>query len=467
MTRNEHAAGRRPSRLMRWSAAVCAIAMLQLQWSSLLHSGAVVAEAQAQAIVTNTMAVLVVPPDRRNVKRAVALERLLGSYVPRLEQMVPFELSPVEGVDQEDKAAELVEQALRALLLRTPQRAADRLKLVQQLLNKYPSAGDVRLYARFFKAMSLVALARQKLVESRNAMLKSLVLSPAQAEEEYVAYGSLARDLFRTVKTTYDGAPSGDLMITSTPKGAQLWVDGTYRGTTPSKVSDLPIGDHRLTVRAPGMTAERRFVTVTAGKPETVKVALKEAPFHKDLSQGRSVLIANFNQPTVIEDRIRELRNELGTDQILVVRAGFIAQQTDMKGYFLGADGSFKKVQATVPKDENYLTAMATFVAESAGARLLPDPGKQALDHRTSVVVASKHTATAGAASAIDPNAPLFQSEKGVEEPITGKWWFWAGVGGGLLLITGGTLLLLGGDAEEATGATGSLKIGLHKTTDG
>ena len=215
------------------------------------------------------------------------------------------------------------------------------------------------------------------------------------------------------------------------------------------------------------MTAERRFVTVTAGKPEAVKVALKEAAFHNDLTQGRSVLIANFNQPTVIEDRIRELRNELGTDQILVVRAGFVAQQTEMKGYFLGADGSFKKVQTTVPKDENYLTAMATFVAEPAGAKLLPDPGKQALDHRTSVVVASKKTAAAADASAIDPNAPLFQSDKEIDEPITGKWWFWAGVGGGLLLLTGGVLLLMGGEEEGPGVATGTLKIGLHKPTGG
>ncbi len=458
--------GRRPSPTTRFLAAICMVALLQVHWAGLVQHGNWIAEAQAQAIVTNTMAILVVPPNRRNVKRAIALERLLGSYIPRLEQVVPFELSPVEGIEQEGKIAALVEQSLRALLLRTPQRASDRLKAAQKLLNKYPSAGDVRLYARFFKALSLVALARQKLVESRNAMLKSEVLFPTQAEEEYVAYGSLARDLFRTVKSTYEGAPTGDLLIASKPKQAQLWVDGIYRGTTPLKVSDLPIGDHRLTVRAPGMTAERRFVTVNAAKPEKVKVTLKPAAFHEDLRQGRSVLIANFNQPTVIEDRIRELRNELGTDQIMVVRAGFTRQQTEMKGYFLGADGAFKKVQAVIPKDENYLTANANFVAESSGAKLLPDPGKQPLDHRKSVVVASKKTATS-AADAIDPNAPLFQSDAEVEEPITGKWWFWASVGGGVLLITGVVVLLGAIEPPPPEGATGTLKIGLHQPSDG
>ncbi len=456
---------RRPSPATRLLAAICAVTLLQVHWAGLVQTGDWVAEAQAQAIVTNTMAVLVVPPNRRNVKRAIALERLLGSYVPRLEQVVAFELSPVDGIEQEAKIAGLVEQALRALLLRTPQRASDRLKAAQKLLNKYPSAGDVRLYARFFKALSLVALARQKLVESRNAMLKSKVLFPSQAEEEYVAYGSLARDLFRTVKTTYDGAPTGDLLISTKPKGAQLWVDGTYRGTTPLKISDLPIGDHRLTIRAPGMTAERRIVTVSASKPQKVKVSLKPAAFHEDLRQGRSVLIANFNQPTVIEDRIRELRNELGTDQIMVVRAGFTRQQTEMKGYFLGADGAFKKVQAVIPKDENYLTANAAFVAQSAGAKLLPDPGKQPLDHRNSVVVASKQTTTA-AAGAIDPNAPLFQSDAEVEEPITSKWWFWASVGGGVLLLGGTIWALSAGDVEESAGATGTLKISLHQPSD-
>lgn len=457
-------AGRRPGPFTRTVAAICALALAQLQLTGLTQ-GHWLAEARAQAVVTNTMAVLVVPPNSRSLNKAAALERLLGSYLPRLEQIKPFDLAPVEGAEEGKQAGVLIEEALRALLLRTPQRAADRLKAASVLLNKHPNAGDVRVYARFHKANGLTALARQKLVEARNALLQSMVLYPKQTEEEYVAYGALARDLFKTVKTTFDGAPTGDMVLKTTPAGANIWIDGVFRGASPMKVSDLPIGEHRVLVRQAGMDAQRQFVTVTADKPVAVDFKLVDAAFAQDLRQGRSVLIANFNQPTVIEDRIRELRNELGTDQILVVRAAFSRVDTEMKGYFLGADGTFKKVHTKIPKDVEYLNGMATFISEAAGVKLLPDPADAPLDHRKSVVVASKTAATKAATADIDPNAPLFQDDKEVEVPITSKWWFWAAVGGGAAVLAGGIVLLMSGTEEGPQGATGTLKIHLNQTS--
>ena len=339
------------------------------------------------------------------------------------------------------------------------------MRAARAALNKYPDTGDVRLYARFFKAVGLVALAQQHLIPARNALLKSVVLFPRQTEEEYVAYGALARDLFRTVVNTYNNAPASDLAISGKPAGTHVWVDGRYQGIAPLKVADLKVGDHRVTLRRSGLSAQRHFISVPPNKAAKLKFALKPCNFQQDLYQGRSVLAANFNQPTVIEDRIRELRNQLGTDQMLVIRAAFSRKHTELTGYFLAADGEFKAVETKIAMDADYLGNMSAFMAESAGTKMRPDPNKTPLDQRKSVVVSTGSATTSATQATTDPNAPLFEDSRDLEAPITSKWWFWTGVGTGVALLAGGVYLLSQDEATVAQGATGNLQVKLSRVS--
>lgn len=456
---------RRPSAAMRAIALCCAVALVQLEIGAMLHGDAPVQAAYAQSVGTNTMAVLVVPPNRRKQDDAYELERLMSGFVLRLDRVVAFALSPTDGVEEQAKANELIEEALRALLLRTPKRAGERLAAAKALLESKPAAGDTRLWARYYKALALGALAGNKLVEARDLLVKSVVLYPKQTDAEYIAYGSTSRQLFKTVVQTVEGLPTGDLRVTSSVKGAEVWLDGDYKGRAPAIVSDIKAGEHRVAIRMSGKAAIREMVNIEGNKVAKLTPKLAPAPFEQDLEQGRAVLLANFNQPSVIEDRIRELRNEIGTDMILVVRARFERDSTGLKGYFLDADGTVQKVKAEINKDEHYLDNLGKFVSESAKTKLLDDAAALPLDQRKSVVVATK-THTSGAATAyIDPNAPLFEGDKNAEVPLTRKWWFWASVGGGVLVLGGLAALVLGGDVKESGGATGTIALNLHKTS--
>jgi hypothetical protein len=455
-----------PSLTKRLTATLCVIALFQLEIGALMIQGDLIQAAHAQGIGTNTMAVLIVPPNRRKQVQASELERLMSRFVLRLERVVGFQLSPSAGAEEERRATELVEEALRALLLRTPKRARERLVAAKALLDKAPTAGNTRLWARFYKAQSLAALAANKLVNARDLLVKSVTLYPAQTDAEYIAYGATSRQLFKTVVQTVDSLQVGDLRVTGrATKGAEVWVDGVYKGRAPTMVADLKQGEHRLAIRLTGKQAVRQMIDVKASAVTKVKPKLVASPFAHDLQQGRAVLLANFNQPSVIEDRIRELRNEIGTDMILVVRARFQRDATALKGYFLDADGTVKKVKAEIKKDENYLDNLGSFVSTSAGTKLLSDPTARPLDQRKSVVVASK-TRTSGTTSAyIDPNAPLFEEDKKDEDRLTAKWWFWAAVGGGAVLLGGLGYLAASGEEIKSVGATGTLDINIHKTT--
>ena len=223
-----------PSLTMRITAAVCAVAIFQLEIGAVMLQGELFKQVHAQGIGTNTMTVLVVPPNRRKAEDASELERLMSRFVPRLERIVAFQLSPTAGGEGERKAMEYVEEALRALLLRTPKRARERLIAAKALLDKEPAIGNTRLWARYYKAQALAALARNKLVEARDLLVKSVVLYPAQTDAEYIAYGTTSRQLFKTVVQTVSGTQAGDLRITGrNTRNAEVWVDGTYKGLPP------------------------------------------------------------------------------------------------------------------------------------------------------------------------------------------------------------------------------------------
>jgi len=416
--------------------------------------------AHAQAAANSTLAVLVVPVQRKNADDAEALERLLSDATQRLDNVRLYDLSPVPGVEAGQKAHELVEEGLRALLLRTPKRAQERLAAALQLLTENPMAGDERLFARLYKGQGLANLANNEVVRARDAMVRSMVIFPAQTAAEYAAYGSTARELFDNVKQVVTAAPTGDLKVAIKGGKADIWIDGVYRGNGLATATDIPVGTHRITVKASGQVAERRFVEVAADKPNAVEIELKPAPFANDLDQGRNVLIANFTQPSVVEDRIRELRNQLGADQMIVVRPKLNKKNTELTGYFLGADGTFKKIDLVLEKDERYLDKLAEFLATTVGSKLMPDPNTQPLDLRQSVV-AQNTGPKAGAAATVASD--MFKEEESTEEPVTKKWWFWTAVLGGAALVGGGLYLLGANPPPPTPGATGTLKFGLNK----
>lgn len=325
-------------------------------------------------------------------------------------------------------------------------------------------AGDERLYARLYKAQGLALLATSEMVPARDALIRSLVLAPAQAEEEYAAYGANAKELFNACKQMVGRGQTGDLKITARGGKADIWIDGQWRGAGTAQANSLPVGVHRITVRQSGMFAERRFVDVVAGKSTGVEFDLKQAPFGPDLEQGRAVLATNFKQPSVVEDRMRELRNQLGADQMLVVRQASDKKATKLEGYFLSADGTFRKTEGSAEKDANYFDHIGEFVAEVSGAKLGADPQTAPLDLRQSAVVTTG-ARKAGDTAGTDPNAPLFPDDEDgkKKKAVTSQWWFWTAVAAGAGLVGTGIYYLTRGGGEAAEGAVGTVQVNLAK----
>ncbi|WFN33535.1 PEGA domain-containing protein [Methanogenium sp. S4BF] len=71
---------------------------------------------------------------------------------------------------------------------------------------------------------------------------------------------------------------TGQLIVSSTPTGAEVYLDNAFRGITPVTLPDIPAGSHTVTVKQTGYTDASQTVTVTGGQSTPVALGLVAVP---------------------------------------------------------------------------------------------------------------------------------------------------------------------------------------------
>jgi hypothetical protein len=66
----------------------------------------------------------------------------------------------------------------------------------------------------------------------------------------------------------------GSIDVSSSPSGASIYVDSSYKGTTPDTVDDLIEGSHKVVLKMTGYNDWGKIVTVTEGDTSTVDADL-------------------------------------------------------------------------------------------------------------------------------------------------------------------------------------------------
>ena len=75
--------------------------------------------------------------------------------------------------------------------------------------------------------------------------------------------------------TSPDTPPAtGSLAISSDPPGSEIYLDGVYRGTTPSTIPDLPAGTHTLELRYRGYSSWSASVEIIGGEKLSMTATL-------------------------------------------------------------------------------------------------------------------------------------------------------------------------------------------------
>jgi len=69
---------------------------------------------------------------------------------------------------------------------------------------------------------------------------------------------------------------TGAISVSSTPSGANIYLDGSYKGTTPKTISGVSVGSHTIKITKSGYEDYTKQVTVIAGETTPVNAYLDE-----------------------------------------------------------------------------------------------------------------------------------------------------------------------------------------------
>jgi hypothetical protein len=84
----------------------------------------------------------------------------------------------------------------------------------------------------------------------------------------------LALSVFLCGCTTTPVEKTGSIRITSTPPGAEIYLNNEYHGTTPATLNAVPAGNHTIEIREQGYINWSTSVTVTVGSTASVSSSL-------------------------------------------------------------------------------------------------------------------------------------------------------------------------------------------------
>ncbi len=108
--------------------------------------------------------------------------------------------------------------------------------------------------------------------------------------------------------TSVPGIETGTLQFSSSPAGAEIYLDGEYRGTTPATLAGVAPGSHTLEYRYPGYASWTDTVNVPAGTSQFYAALTPEPATGGEDKNGGS---------TVTEDR-PEITLKVSKDPMII-----------------------------------------------------------------------------------------------------------------------------------------------------
>lgn len=313
-----------------------------------------------------------------------------------LESLFPDEGPPNRGLA-------LVKEGLEAIDNLDFDAASAKFNEALGFWTENPALGDAKELAAVHLHLANIALQSggkpgQKLAQENVA--KALVAFPAlELDPKY--FGPDMKKLLDKGLVDLNKGPKGALTITTTPAGAEVFFRGASLGVAPlAEAPMVPAGRHLVTAKRPGFKAAGAFVNVPKDGAQ-VTLELVEASGYGQARKTMGALVpANLGKGV---PRAARAVGETMKSRFLVVAE--VAPGGDGQLEVWDVDTSARLKDVALPTDGNFGPAV--------------DKVKAFLANPSPVAVAS--TSSPGVSSSAEPASG---------DSVLNKWWFWAAVGG-------------------------------------
>jgi tetratricopeptide (TPR) repeat protein len=309
------------------------------------------------------------------------------------------------------------------------------------------------------------------------------------------------QDIFNQTSERAQHLPRSSITLASTPPGAKILVDETYRGGSPAKVDKLRVGIHMVRALKDGYLPWGGKINVTAGKHKQLWLKLQPARKQKTFSRHFQRMAAEVTRKDP-GDSVEKMGKLLKAKRIVVVAARGSTEAVELDGYLCDLEGEVKcaSVQKTLNRQDvafrDNLKDFCLRLLKATPQSEVEEPdesfAKGAIAAATLLENAEKGEIEDGEVMGLDlgaeapPNATTedikateeaekqekkieasLKAQKKKEEDQTSpstwsylsrKWWFWTAVGVVAAGAATGTYFLVSGGEES----TGGLVINIH-----
>ncbi len=461
-----HAGARR--RLARWAsvAPLALAAWLHLEFAVLatLLPGAAAAQPQV-ATPPRTLALFVTAKARKDDTAAQQVRGLLRGLADRLqpggvERALPGAADAAQPLKWLDG---LVAEGRTALNNGDWAGALAKFTAAQDLwkgIRPYVSRAQA---ARIHKGAGVALIGLGRLDEARASLRTSLMLYPVQRSSEY-AYSLETRNLFSDVQREVQDAPNATLTVTTRPAGAEVYVDGEFRGFAPLPVERLVAGDHLVVAFQDGYAPASTIVTITGGPAESTVLELSSEG-GRDVASAAASFLRAVDRGRGADEEASRLAGMTTASDVVALRVSAEGDSVGITGAHFGR-GTVTPMQALVKKDAEFVTGVQKLLTDAlampsaAGDALPPLDTTEAM--MPTAGTATRPTGAEGEEYIVDPDSPLFRDtgKKQAADSVLTKWWFWTAVG--VVVVGAGTGIYFLSKKGGDDASTGDLSITIN-----
>ncbi len=400
-------------------------------------------------------------PKKRSKGKAVAV--MLGSIVrERTAEMKGVRLltgAPLGDKKIRSQVEELTNAGFKAL--NTGSDGASSFEQAHSLLESNPDVGGARLHARVAKGLGVSKTMSGDKVDGQQWIKRSLLLYDQQSARQY-AYTVDVHDAYQRANREILDMAKGSLTVKSIPSGAEVILNGVFKGYTPITLQNIAAGHHFLELRKDGYKRWTASPVLKEGESVALDASMTEWELRGDLKKALSNVRRGMSQ-SKFGKTAKALGVLTGAKEVLVLYASSRGGNYKLDGFHWNGE-AVSPVQSDLSQglDESVriMLGQAMGVEYKTDARVAsletPPPEKIKSVMEKSGILDSNST--------VDPDSPLFDlTSKDKKDSVLDKWWFWTAIGGGVALTVTAVVLAVVLKDDAGPGSVGDLDIQINR----